>query len=476
MKRVAIIGGGISGLTLAHRLCELEKESESPFQIMLFEAANRLGGTIETEKRDGFILEKGPDSFISDKPWTLELCKRVGLESEIIGTRNENRKSFVIRKGKLLEIPPGFYLIAPTQIGAFFKSNLFSVTGKFRMMCEPLISRNKNSGDESVGSFIRRRFGRECLDRVGQAMIAGIYTGDPDRLSILATMPRFKELEKQYGSVIRGLMAKAKNKSGNYETARGPRYSLFLSFRDGMETFVNKLSSKIPQNFVRLRCPIKEVVWDPQSKNWRVITSSGENRVFDAVCSTISSKITSGLVRKSFPALSNELGRILYESVATINFAFRREDIRHPLNGFGFVVPRIEESPLVACSFSSQKFENRAADDKTLLRVYVGGAFGRSLFQKSDQELESLALGELSRFLGIVSKPLFSVLSRYPETMVQYEPDHLGLVSKIEDQLKEWPGLFVAGSSFKGVGIADCVRDSEKQAENILEYLSGIIR
>lgn len=465
--RIAVIGGGISGLVLTHHLLELKARAGASFEVTLFEAANRLGGTIETEKKDGFILEKGPDSFISEKPWALDLCKKIGLEPEVIGTRNENRKSFVVRHERLLEIPPGFYLVAPTQIGAFLKSGVFSLGGKFRMMCEPFVRRAPGDEDESVGSFIRRRFGQECLDRVGQPMIAGIYTGDPDKLSMFATMPRFKELEKEYGSVIRGLLVKASNKKGGFKAASGPRYSLFLSFRDGMETLTNKLAEKIPARSIRLNCGIKEITHEPQSAQWRLSTTSGETRVFDAVCSTVSSKITGNLIRKTKKDLSQELDKIPYESVATINFAFRRQDIRHPLDGFGFVVPRSEHSALVACSFSSQKFDHRVPKDTALLRVFLGGVFGRDVYQKEDKALAASALGELSKLLGISAKPILTSLGRYPEAMAQYQTNHLNLVSVIEDKLKTLDGLFLAGTSYRGVGISDCVRDSQAQAERI---------
>ena len=472
--RIAIVGGGVSGLALMNRLFELKEKSSASLEITLFEASNRLGGTIETEKKDGFVLEKGPDSFISDKPWALVLCKKLGLEPEMIGTQNENRKSFVVRNGKLLEIPPGFYLVAPTQVRAFLKNGLFSLPGKLRMMCEPFVPRGGAEQDESVSAFIRRRFGRECLDRVGQAMIAGIYTGDPDKLSIFATMPRFKELEKEYGSVIRGLLVKAKKDKGSFKKASGPRYSLFLSFLDGMETLINKIKEKIPADAIRLNCGIKEITQEPQTAQWRLLTTAGEMRVFDAVCSTVSSKITGRLIGKTARTLSGHLNKISYESVATVNFAFRRQNIRHALDGFGFIVPRIEKSPLVACSFSSQKFVHRAPEGMTLLRVFVGGAFGRSIFQREDKELGEMALSELSRLLGITGKPLFSSLSRYPEAMVQYGVGHLSLVSDIEDELKKHRGLFLTGSSYRGVGIPDCIRDAELTAQQVIACLTPL--
>ncbi len=471
MKRVAVIGGGISGLSLVHRLFELSNRSAEPLEITLFEAANRLGGTIESEKREEFLLEKGPDSFISDKPWALDLCRKLGLESEIIGTRDENRKSFIVKDRKLLEVPQGFYLIAPTDIGAFLKSGLFSVGGKLRMMFEPFIPRHQNGRDESVGSFIRRRFGRECLDRVGQPMIGGIYTGDPERLSILATMPRFRQMEEKYGSIVRGLLANAKQKKGGFDKASGPRYSLFLSFRDGMETLTKKITEMIPQNSIRLRCGIKKITRMPASDQWKLSTVSGEDLTFDAVCSTVSSKLMARMIQDLDMTLYERLNRINFESVATINFAFNRKDIKHPLNGFGFVVPKTENSALVACSFSSQKFNNRAPEDAVLFRVFAGGVFGKKIFQVGDKELEELACRELRELLGIQAKPLFSSLSRYPDAMVQYELDHLELVSQIENNLNEHKGLFLTGSSYRGVGISDCVKDAGEQADKLKAFL-----
>lgn len=472
IKRIAVVGGGISGLALAHRLFELKEKSPSVYEIALFESGHRLGGTIETERKDGFLLEKGPDSFISDKPWALDLCKRLGLESELIGTRNENRKSFVVRDGKLLEVPPGFYLIAPTQIQEFLKSPLFSFAGKSRMMLEPFIPHRVSDEDESIGAFIRRRFGRECLDRVGQAMIAGIYTGDPENLSLLATMPRLKDLEKKYGSVILGLLSGTNKKKKDLNQASGPRYSLFLSFKEGLETLTKKLSTKIPGSSVRLGSKIKKIEKDTRDGSWRLITENGGMEAADILCLTTPADVSSLFMEKISPELSKKLSRISYESVATINFAFRRSDIGHALNGFGFVVPRIENRQLVACSFSSQKFDQRAPEGMALLRVFVGGVFGRDVFAMGDQALESLALQDLSALLKISGKPLFSCLSRYPGAMVQYGVNHLNLVSDIENESRKYSGLFLTGSSYRGVGIPDCIRDAERVAEQIAKGLS----
>lgn len=462
--RVAVVGAGVSGLVCTLKLLELKEKVPDALQVTLYEASGRTGGTIETEKRDGFILEKGPDSFISEKPWALDLAGKLGLQSEIIGTNERFRKSFIVRNKKLVALPQGFYLVAPTDIGAFLTTPLFSLGGKLRMMMEPFIPK-RDHADESISSFIRRRFGQEALERVGQAMIAGIYTGDPENLSLSAALPRFKELEKKYGSVIRGLIREPKDKKATFAAARGPRYSLFLSFREGMQTLTNEIQKRIPEEVLRLNSPVEELRFDSRLKKWHLSLESASAEIFDAVFLTVSAGQAARLLSQTAPTIAKRLNPILYESVATINLAYRRQELSHPLDGFGFVVPRVEGSPLVACSFSGTKFENRAPRDFVLLRAFVGGAFGRRYFEMDDLDLTRLVEQELSKLLGIEKSPLFSLVSRYPRSMVQYGVNHLELVRSIEEDLKNFEGLFLTGSAYRGVGIPDCIHDAEMQAQ-----------
>ncbi len=464
--RVAVVGAGVSGLAGALKLLELKEKHRDAFQIVLYEASGRTGGTIETENRDGFILEKGPDSFISEKPWALDLAGKLGLGSEIIGTNERFRKSFIVRNKKLLALPQGFYLIAPMNLAAFLATPIFSLRGKLRMMMEPWIS-TKNDTDESVANFIRRRFGQEALERAGQAMVAGIYTGDPEYLGISAALPRFKELEQRYGSVIRGLKRESKGKKGTLAAARGPRYSLFLSFRKGMQTLPDEMKKRIPKESLRLNSPVDRLRFDSQTKKWHLSLKNGAEEVFDAVFLTVSASHVARLLGPTAPFVTQRLGNILYESVATVNIAYRRQDVSHPLDGFGFVVPRVEQSPLVACSFSGTKFENRAPRDFVLLRAFVGGAFGRKTFEQDDADLVGSVEQELSQILGIGNRPLFSVVSRYPRSMVQYGVNHSEIVRSIEEHLRDFKGLFLTGSAYRGVGIPDCIHDAETQAETL---------
>ncbi len=462
--RVAVIGAGVSGLAAALKLLELKEKHRDALQVVLYEASGRAGGTIETENRDGFILEKGPDSFISEKPWALTLAEKLGLGPEIIGTNERFRKSFIVRNRKLLALPQGFYLIAPMNPAAFLASPIFSLKGKLRMMMEPWIS-VKNDTNESVASFIRRRFGDEALERAGQAMVAGIYTGDPEKLGISAALPRFKELEKKYGSVIRGLKRESKGKKGSLADARGPRYSLFLSFRKGMQTLPDEMKKRIAKESLRLNSPVDGLRFDSQGKKWHLSLKNGAEEVFDAVFLTVSADHTARLLGPTAPSVARKLGDILYESVATVNIAYRRQDVSHPLDGFGFVVPRLENSPLVACSFSGTKFEHRAPQGFVLLRAFVGGAFGRKIFEKDDAALVRSVEQELSQLLGIGNKPLFSAVSRYPRSMVQYGVNHPEIVRSIEEDSRNFKGLFLTGSAYRGVGIPDCIHDAETQVQ-----------
>ena len=470
---VAVIGGGVSGLACANRLVELKTASGKAFDLILLEPHARLGGNIVTEKRDGFILENGPDSFLREKPWALDLAGRLGLQNEIIGTRNSHPKSFVVRNGKLLPIPEGFYLIGPSRILPFLRTPIFSFSGKLRMMSEVFIPRKNDEADESIGSFIRRRFGTECLDRVGQALLAGIYTGDPESLSLLATMPRFRDFEKKYGSVIRGLrQMKGKNRE-NLSKASGPRYSLFVSFKNGMQTFTDALAARIPGQSVRLNTAVRKISKDTMTGRWKIETEPGAEVQADAVCLTLPARQTTLLLKDSLPILSEKLSMLRYESVATLNIAYSTRDTAHVPDGFGFVSPRTEKKVMLACTFVDQKFENRAPEGKRLFRAFIGGAFGAAFLDKSDDELVQLVQREMRELLGITAKPLFWRLRRYPEAMVQYRVGHLDWLSGVRAETEKHPGLSLAGASYGGVGIPDCIRDAETHAEKIYMSLRG---
>ncbi len=469
--RVAVIGGGISGLAATYYLLKISKENNQPVDVILFEGSGRTGGVIQTERSDGFVLEKGPDAFITDKPWALALAKELGLEKELISTQSADRRSFIARRGKLLPVPEGFYLVAPLSVGTFLSSPIISWPGKIRMLAEPFLPKKKDAEDESIASFVRRRFGKEALERVAQPMIGGIYTGDPELLSLKAAMPRFFELEQKYGSLVRGLKTEAKNKKDPAELASGPRYSLFASFRGGMQTLSNTLVNSIAGQSVRTDHSVRAVEYDPTVRKWKLDLGEKGLKEFDVVCVALGTAGASLLLKKQAPKISQKLDLIPHESVATVNLVYKKDQISHRLDGFGFVVPKTENKTMIACSFSSQKFQGRAPEGHVLLRAFAGGAFGRESLKKSDAELVSCVESELAVYLGISGKPVLTRLERYSGAMVQYALGHAKLVEDIRGMLAAFPGLHLAGAGYDGVGIPDCIRGAEVEARKMFNSL-----
>jgi len=465
---IVIIGGGIAGLAAAHRVVEVSQAHPFLPTLTLIEAKDRLGGTIATEQRDGFILELGPDSFISEKPWALALCRRIGLESHLIGTRSEYRSTFIVHRGQLEPLPEGFVLLAPTRMGPLVRSRLFSWSGKLRMALDLVLPRAAPQDDESLGAFVRRRLGQEALERVAQPLVGGIYTADPDRLSLAATMPRFLQMERDHRSVIYAMWKAGRNRPQEVQGASGARWGLFVTLRQGMQVLVDALAARLPAGSIRYCTAAVRVL--PEEGQWRVELANGETLLADGVVLAAPAYQTARLVQDLDPHLAGSLARIPYSSAATVNLAFRREQVGHPLNGFGFVVPRIENRSVIACTFSSVKYTGRAPEGHVLLRAFVGGTLQEELFSLSDQEMERTVREELAELLGIHTPPLFVSISRHPRSMPQYLVGHLGHVEAIEQRLVSHPGLALVGSAYRGVGIADCVRGGEAAVETLLAH------
>jgi len=460
--KVAVLGGGVSGLACAQRLLSIARTRKQECDVVLIESSSRLGGTIQTENVDGFLLEKGPDCFLSQKASFLSLCKEWGLESSLAGTNAENRKSFVAHPRGLFPLPRGFYLIAPVDPWPFLSTPLFSPAGKARMMFETLVPGYRSEKDESLGAFMRRRFGYEAFRNVGQAMLGGIYAGNPDELSLQATMPLLRDLEKEHRSVILGLAKRARTKKALAE-ASGPRYSLFLSFDQGMQVLTDRLAQDLPAERVIYSTKVTGLA--REGSRWRIESDRKESFLVDAVFSALPACVLATVLREDGP-LPGLLRRIPFETVATAHWAYRREDVAHPLDGFGFVVPAYLRKTTMACTFSSRKFRGRAKEGFVLLRGFSGGAFGHEAVARGDEDLMDAIEKELSDWLGIRGRPVFRQLTRFTEVMPQYRVGHLDLVRQIKSELDTCPGLYLTGSSFKGSGIPDCVQDAQEQADD----------
>src|SRR5919112_384724 len=443
-RRVVIVGGGISGLAAAHRLLELQSKDAAnseriPVEVLLLEASPRAGGTVRTYRRGGFLLEGGPDSFISEKPAALELAKRLGLSDRIIQTNERHRRSFVVSSGRLCPTPEGFQLLAPSRMLPFLTTDIFSWRGKARMALDLVLPRRRGANgrdDESLAAFVRRRFGREALERMAQPMVGGIYTADPESLSLRATMPRFLEMERRDRSLILS-MWKAGRRAGSDARhgrgASGARYSLFLSFDEGVQVLTDALAARLPDACVRLDTRVASLRLEGGARRWSLTTGGGETLEADAVCLALPAYAAARLLRETDDALADELDSIPYASTATVNLAYRREDIPHPLDGFGFVVPYVERRATLACTFSSVKFPSRAPVGRALLRAFVGGALQPDMFELDEERMVAAVRRDLRDLLGVEAPPSFAHVEKWPRSMAQYHLGHPARVARIRD-------------------------------------------
>ena len=465
-KRAIVIGGGITGLAACYRLQQAAAQRNIPLDVTLLEATGRVGGVIQTEHRDGFLIEHGPDAFISTKPAAKTLCEELGIADQFIGTNPKVRRSFVVRKGTLHPVPEGFYMMAPGSLKPFLKTPLFSWRGKLRMALDLFIPRRERDIDEAVAHFVRRRLGTEAFTRMAQPMIGGIYTSDAENLSLKATFPRFLEMEKAHGSIIKALRAQKKQVAETSQDTSGPRYSLFLSFKSGMQTLIDALAD-ILSDSIRLNTRVEQIQQDVDGTGWRVALSTGETLKSELLCIALPAVQTSALVRSVLNPLATKLNEIPYASSATVNLAFRRTDITHLLDGMGFVVPATENLSLIGCSFSSVKFENRAPEEHILLRAFIGEPTSKS----TKADLIQLCQTDLTPLLGIKDAPLFATINKHTQAMAQYQVGHQDLVGDIERLTSELQGLALAGNGYHGIGIPDCIRSGETAAISLLDTL-----
>ena len=461
--RLVVIGGGIAGLAAAHRAVELARERGLALDLTLLEARDRLGGTIASERIDGFLVEAGPESFLSEKPWALALCRRLGIEDRLVRTDDRFRKVFVWYRGRLHPLPEGFQLLAPTAIRPFVTSSLFSLSGKLRMALDLVLPRGGGE-DESLGAFVRRRLGAEALERVAQPLVAGIYTADPDELSLTATMPRFVELERTERSIILGLRRAGRRTP--LPGTSGARWSLFVTFAGGMEELIDTLAARLPGGAAVTKQRVTAL--ERAGAGWRAVTADGGRFEADRVIVATEAHATARLARYLDPALATLLEEIPYASAATVSLGYRRADVPHALDGFGFVVPRGERRALLAGTFSSVKYPGRAPEGHVLIRGFLGGMLNVTMLAEDDAALVARARAELRQALGIAAEPVLTRLSRWPASMPQYHVGHLARVETIERLVTGLPGLALAGAAYRGVGIADCVRSGETAAEHAL--------
>lgn len=466
---VAIIGGGITGLATAYYL---QKDAPPYVTYSLLESDSRWGGKIITEDVSGFIVEGGPDSFITQKPAALHLCRELGLEDHLLGTNEAQRKVYVLINGHLRPLPDGVMLVIPTRFTPFVTSSLISLSGKLRMALDLVIPRRHQNGDESLASFIRRRLGQEALDKIAEPLMSGIHVSDAERQSLAATFPRFMEMERVHRSLIKGMITQKRQMTQR----TGPSLPLFMTLCGGLGELVTALCAqlhgdlRLNSSIVRLERADKsgEKSYHGQPGGYYIWLQDGQTLYADAVVLTVPAYVAATLIAPLHAALSHHLHNIRYVSTATLSLGYRRGEFDHPLDGFGFVVPRREPTRLMACTWTSTKFLRRAPADHVLLRVFLGGPHREEVVALDDQSILDLVREELRCIMGVNAHPVMTRLHRWQNANPQYDVGHLERVAEIERLASELPGLYLAGSAFRGVGIPDCIVQGEKAARAVL--------
>lgn len=467
---VAIVGAGIAGLSAAFSLLERGRARGVPVRLSIFDADDRAGGVIRTERVDGFVVEGGPDCFITDKPAGLRLCERLGLADDLVGTNPACRRSFILRGRRLVPIPDGFHLLAPARLRAFAATRALSLRGRLRAGLDLVLPRGPEVPDESLASFVKRRFGTEVLERLAQPLLAGIYNADPEHLSLRATMPRFLDLERRHRSVIAGLRRGRRSPAGAGAGTSGARYSLFVTPRRGMSAIVERLLQEIPAGALRLGTrvtalrPASADAGAARRPAWTLTTARGVGE-FHAVVLALGASQAAALLRPFDAGLADGLAATPYGSSTTVSLAYREGDLRRPLDGFGFVVPRIEKRTIIACSFSSVKFPERAPEGCVLLRAFTSEA----LVPGHDEGRAIAAMhAQVRDILGVRGEPVLARAWFHPGSMAQYDVGHLERVAGVESRLGGRPGLALAGNGLRGVGVPDCIRSGEAAADQVL--------
>jgi protoporphyrinogen/coproporphyrinogen III oxidase len=454
-KHVVIIGGGLAGLSAAWYL------QDSDCRVTIVEASNNIGGKVQSQILDTpsgeAIIETGPDGFLTRKPWAYQLAQDIGLSDELIGVNDTPERIYILTKNGLQSMPKGMYLLVPTDLDAFRQSDMFTLGGKLRMAVEQYIPPKADDEDESLADFITRRLGAEALDKLGEPLLAGVFNADPDKQSILATFPNFRKIEREYGSLIKGMQAIQARQTSS------PSQPPLVSFKGGMGTFAKKLSEELTCD-IRLNSSVQAIM---QADNGYSIALDDTTLHADQLIIATQADTASQLMKTIAPDTSKHLAKIRYSGIASVTLAYRRDDVEHPLDAYGVVVPSSVGVEIDGIQFASSKWEHRAPDDIALIRAFFGGPQTRHMLNHDDETALGIVKAELARLLNITGEPLNHRLLRWEQGYPQYDVGHLDLIAQIEASLPD--GLYLAGNAYHGVGVPDTVHYSQQVARKISE-------
>ncbi|MBD8003800.1 protoporphyrinogen oxidase [Bacillus norwichensis] len=464
-KKVVVIGGGITGLSAAYYLQKTIREKNLSCDVLLVEASHKLGGKFQTVYKDGFTIERGPDSFLERKKSAAELATDVGLKDELVN--NTAGRSFVLANEKLHPMPKGAVMGIPTKITPFITTDLFSIQGKMRAAADFVMPRSKVSGDQSLGGFFRRRLGDEVVENLVEPLLSGIYAGDIDRLSLMSTFPQFYQVEQKYRSLIMGM--KKTTPAGPKKEVNAKNQGIFLTLKGGLQSLIKATEENLEPSSILKGTRVVSIV-NNNEKGYKLQLNNGEWLEADSIILTLPHPALADLF--PYNPVIQELREMPATSVATVAMAFDAKDVDDHLDGTGFVVSRNSDYTITACTWTHKKWPHTTPEGKVLLRCYVGRAGEETVVDLSDEEIERIVLADLKRTMDLTAKPNFTIVTRWKQAMPQYTVGHKERIDKIKSDFQNnMPGVFIAGSSYEGLGIPDCIDQGKAAVNDVLRHI-----
>jgi oxygen-dependent protoporphyrinogen oxidase len=491
-RRIAVIGGGTSGLAAAYTLARA-RQAGAPIEEFLIEANPWLGGVVRTETVDGFVVEAGPDSFLAEKPQAATMARELGLGDDLMGSNDHARRTYILHHNRLLPLPDGLMFLVPTRIWPMVTTPLLPFSTKLAAAMELFTSPPKDErADESVARFVRRHYGRAMVENIADPLLAGVYGGDSAALSVRSVLPRFWEMERKYGSLTRATLKAMKQRratpqnaapnanSSGTASASAQKLPLFMTLKGGLQQLTTRLAAPLDKYRVIMRRAVRALEFSPgagvgsgdsSARRFRIACEGGKSYEVDAVILALPANLAGGLLSSIDHRLSELLEGIPYSSSMTVSLGFDEKARATLPPGFGFLVPRKENRRMLACTFVHAKFDHRAPEGKAMLRCFLGGARDPDVLGLHDDEVLAVVRKELKEIMKFTAEPLFTRVHRWQASMAQYPVGHQGRVAAIEERLDELTGLYLAGNAYSGIGISDCIRTGKAAAEKALEHL-----